>query len=521
MKLKQRVLKNLLLFIAVFTQSSYIFPQINTGFEEPVIFDTINFIPSWNIWLHNASGMIDNSGAYAGKNGLCVEPVDYNKQYSVDAGLHIPSYLFEKDNVSFNLKINSTETEIDSIVFKIAESGYNLYRSTKIDPAGRIETNGWTTYNIPFDKLEANTKQVKYIFRIYAKGGYFKVDDFAVLSNNKILPTDKWRDFDDKIIVEQLKKRIISLDDFISSQALNAQSTIVGLGENSHGIKECKKLRYDIIKEFSKTNNVNVIIEQPPVELSILNNQLRGKSHAQLQKEINQLFYVYRSEYFQKIVQETADNLLANTVSFYGIDIQYENYKKEDLQRIKAILTDKEEQVIDRSIEYFGNYNSPLDRIYHRDSLMAINALSHIEKDRKNVILAHNAHLKNNSYSAGSILDENLGDKYLNIGVLVGKGTHRANDLYEGKNVHPMPPILPESYEYILNRVSAKPFVLDMKQIKSQDKIYSRLCPRVMSTAGAYGEISQSSHIIVDITDEYDYIVYFPTVEAMNLIEYE
>ena len=248
---KNEILKYWLLLLVVFTLSSDVYSQLNSDFEDPIKFDTLNFTPNWNIWLSNANGMIDNSGAYEGANGLCVEPIDASKQYSIDAGLHIPSYLFEKENVSFSIKVNTSDTKIDSIFFKVAESGYNLYKSIKLDHSSMIESNGWVNYTIPFEKLDADILMVKYVFRIYARNGHVKVDDFEVISNNEILQTDKWRNFNDDPLIEKLKEAIIPLNDFITSNELKNKSTIIGLGENSHGIKECKKLRHDIIKELS------------------------------------------------------------------------------------------------------------------------------------------------------------------------------------------------------------------------------------------------------------------------------
>lgn len=507
----------LLLITAFISFSSKINCQLNSGFENPIMFDTVNFVPNWNIWLTNAIGMTENSSAFEGEKGLCVEPEDFNKPFSIDAEIHIPSYIFEKDNITFKLKVNSNDTELDSITFKVAQSGYNLYKSVKKEYSTSSISKGWINFTIPFQKLEANILQVRFIFRIYARHGHVKIDDFEVFSNEKSIETDRWRNFNENQLIEKLKSEIMPLDEFISSDVLKMNTTI-GLGENSHGIKECKKLRYDIIKELSSKNDINVIIEQSPIEISILNNGLKGKSQEQIQKEINQLYFVYRSEYFQKLISNSADNLFQNQVSFFGIDMQYQNYDKEDLKRKNVHLLETEEEVIDRSITYFESYNSPIERIYQRDSLMAINTLTLIDNNLTNVILAHNQHLKNNGFTIGTKLNNQLHDKYLNIGILVGKGTHYTNDNYKEKKIHNMPPILPSSYESIFDKVSENPFVLNMNKIRKQKELYAQLCPRAMSTAGSVSQLSKISHVIIDLAEEYDYIIYYPQVEAMTPI---
>ena len=138
----------------------------------------------------------------------------------------------------------------------------------------------------------------------------------------------------------------------------------------------------------------------------------------------------------------------------------------------------------------------------------------------KGIILAHNYHVKNTGITAGKWLKRTLKDDYLSIGVLIGNGTQIARNLDDSKLVVcPVPPILPDSYESVFDQVSEQPFVLDMKMIRSNSSLREQLVPRVLTEATAANVISKFSHYIIDVTEEYDYIVYFPKVEAMIMIE--
>ena len=490
--------------------------QQNTNFEEPINFDSMNFISNWNIWLHNASGMIDNSGAYEGENGLCVEPIDDTKQFSVDAGMYIPAYFFKNDDIQFNIKIDSKNTSIDSIIFKISDTK----DSKKITEFNESQISEWTSYLIPFKLSSNRVSSAKFIFRIYARSGHFKVDDFNIIINSKIVTANKWHDFQDQNLVAELKNLIISVDDFIKSDALKEPSSVVGIGENSHGIKECKKLRYDIISELSDLYPINILVEQPPIELAILNNNLKNKAEGLIKDEINQLFFVYRSVHFENLVKDVANGNFTNNIEFHGVDLQYENFDFDFLKNNDIYLTDSSTTVIKRSISKWKEIKSSLHLSFFRDSLMATNIHTLHDPYRKNIFLGHNYHVKNEFLTTGHWLDKTLKEKYINIGVLIGVGNHTARNVHDHSIIKtPIPPILPNSYESIFNKVSEQPFVLEMNTIKSNPVIYNQLCPRVMTEASASHEVTRLSHYILDITDEYDYIVYFPTVEAMNLIE--
>jgi erythromycin esterase-like protein len=147
--------------------------------------------------------------------------------------------------------------------------------------------------------------------------------------------------------------------------------------------------------------------------------------------------------------------------------------------------------------------------------------MSIIDRKAKNILLAHNQHVKKQGHTTGNWLHKKLGKEYVNIGILEGKGTHYTNDNYKEKHVHEMPPTLPNSYKYILNKVCKNPFVLNMKDIISNEDLQSQFGPRVMSTAGAVSQLSKLSHRVVDLANEFDYIIYFPEVNPMNLIDYD
>jgi len=510
--------KQLTLTLLIVCYSVVVNSQINSNFEAPIQFDTSNFIDNWDAYLKNASGNIEQAGAYEGKAGLCVEPLDENLQYSIDAAIHIAPSIFKQENVSFNLKINTQEASVDSIVFKIAQSKYKFYESVKIEPTITPGIEGWSNYELPLELTGGNVRLVKFIFRVYAKSGHVKVDNFQITSNSQVIPTDKWRTFDDKFIVKELQDLIIPLDDFVKSDILKNKHSIIGIGENSHGIEECKKLRYDIIKEQNKQSKVNILIEQPPIELCILNHELVGKAEKQIHKETKQLFFVYHSSQFHNLIKEVSDNSLTNTIEFHGNDIQYANYSNKDLESNQITLTSIEQKTIDRSIEVYSNQNSSKDFMFDRDSTMALNTIDLLKTNSKNVIFAHNNHIRNGDYSAGSWLHKELGKKYLNIGVLVGNGTHYTNDNYLSKKIHPMPPTLPHSYESIFAQVSNEAFVIDTRKIKNNNELHNQLCPRSMKSAGSVSYFSKVSHMILDLTEEFDFIVFFPKVNAMSTI---
>ena len=519
---KKLLIKLYLLGFVIFISNTHVHSQLNSSFEDPIDFNTVNFIPNWNIWLDNANGMIDNSGAFEGMNGFCVEPIDNTTQYSVYGNMQIPLYIFDEGNISFSIKINTQQADVDSIFLEVGEErnteySSNIYNYTSVD-----EIDGWKSYTIPYQPSDKRVDAVRFIISVYAKSGYIQIDDFEINKDGKEIPMDKWRNSNDEKIVQELKNYMIPLDEFIASEALKRKSTIIGIGENSHGIEECKKLRYDIVTELRKTNHVNVLVEQSPIELAILNSMLTNKSEKVIKSQISALFWFYRSSYFFNLVKDSAvEDEFKYSTSFLGVDIQYENFNKGDLERNDVVLSKSEEIVIDRSIAARKKIKITNDLHFGRDSIMAQNTLTLFKEDSYNVLFAHNGHVRKKEQKLGTWIDKEMADQYVNIGVFTGRGSQRASDIHVDGVIRecPIAPILPKSYESIFDKVHNEPFVLDMKVIRSLPSIYENISPRAMTSSSAVCVISKFSHYILDITKEFDYIIYYPTVKAVTMMD--
>lgn len=150
------------------------------------------------------------------------------------------------------------------------------------------------------------------------------------------------------------------------------------------------------------------------------------------------------------------------------------------------------------------------DKSGTRDSFMANNVTELLERSSNNkmVLWAHNGHIQNTGTAErpimGNILKEKYGDKYLSVGFAFYEGSYSARGR-KGYSAYPAQEAFPGTYEYYFNRIDTPIFLLDLRDIESNEntKFLSELEFR---TTGAF-------HVPIEferynLKDNFDIIIF-------------
>ena len=316
--------------------------------------------------------------------------------------------------------------------------------------------------------------------------------------------------------------------------------TLIGLGEQTHGTHEFYQNKSQLIEVFVHEFGFRSIgLEAPMAETALLNDYVRtGKGNVKdILKSFRS--YTFETQEFVELVEwvKGYNRVKQEKIQFFGFDFQspfacldyFAQYGKENNPQVQSLVdrlrggflqvsnelyshqldpasfqelsglsaqmlsvlhatevpAGAQKATLDKYTENYRQFlllNDPV-RGYDmaklslvRDSLMARNALSHLQANPKQkvVLWSHNAHLQKTpnvfSASMGQYLHQALKSKYAAIGQTTSRGYYTAFSQEAGKvtDRNPLQSPDPQQMEYYFQAVGMPVFILDLTGIKSR-----------------------------------------------------
>jgi erythromycin esterase len=328
--------------------------------------------------------------------------------------------------------------------------------------------------------------------------------------------------------IEALDRRIIpikylepdsSTKDLIPLKKVIGNSTIVALGENSHGSSSIFKFKLKMVKYLVENEGFSIFaLESPTIEADRINEYVCfGKGtieevvkdlvypswQTQEMLDIIQWMKTYNQSAKVKIefrgfdmqnglsalkaVEEFAKmNDTALTASLLELDKLYNMPKKDDQQWKLIVQKSEEVSLYLNSKMYVGVDPEFFERIKHymniflqslssnytsekartRDEYMAQNInwlVKNSEPGFKIILSADNTHITKASGKMGYFLKEGYGDKYLTFGFTYNKGSYSAYGPEQHYEVHPS---FVGTYEYYFSKSKFKNYLLDIRDVR-------------------------------------------------------
>ena len=336
-------------------------------------------------------------------------------------------------------------------------------------------------------------------------------------------PTKKELEILDKKIVpikslepNSANKDLIPLKNIIGS------STIVALGENSHGSASIYKLKLRMVKYLVENEGFSIFaLESPTVEADRINDYVTlGKGT--IEEVIKDLVYPsWQTQEVIDIIQwmRSHNQSAKRKIEFRGFDMQngqsalkavedfakmndstlavnlleldklYSEPTKDDQQwklivqktdEINLHLTSKKYSDADpkyfERIKHYMNIflqslssNYKFEKAKTRDEYMAQNInwlVKNSEEDIKMILSADNTHITKASGKMGYFLKDWYRDKYLAFGFTYSKGSYSAYGPEKHYEVHPS---FVGTYEYYFSKSKFKNYFLDIQNITDID----------------------------------------------------
>jgi erythromycin esterase len=331
--------------------------------------------------------------------------------------------------------------------------------------------------------------------------------------------------------IEALDKRIVPIKylefnsrskDLFPLKNIIRNSSIVALGENSHGSSSIYKLKLRMVKYLVETEGFSIFaLESPAVEADRINDYVSfGKGT--IEEAIKDLVYPsWKTKEMIDIIQwmKSYNQNAKRKIEFRGFDMQnglsalkavedfakmndstlttnlleldklYSKPEKDDQQWKWMVLKSDEINLYLTSKKYSGVDPKYLERIKHymnifsqsltsnyksgntksRDEYMAQNVdwlIKNSGKEIKIILSADNTHITKASGKMGHFLKEWYGDKYLAFGFTYNKGSYSAYGPEKHYEVHPS---FVGTYEYYFSKCKFKNYFLDIKNMTDLD----------------------------------------------------
>jgi erythromycin esterase len=331
--------------------------------------------------------------------------------------------------------------------------------------------------------------------------------------------------------IEALDKRIVpikyleassGIKDLLPLKNIIGNSSIIALGENSHGSSSIYKLKLRMVKYLVETEGFSIFaLESPAVEADRINDYVSfGKGT--IEEVIKDLVYPsWQTKEMIDIIQwmKSYNQSAKRRIEFRGFDMQnglsalkavgdfakmndsilttklleldklYSQPEKDDQQwkwmvlksdEINLYLTSKKYSGVDpkylEKIKHYMNIfsqsltsNYKSERTKTRDEYMAQNVdwlIKNSGNDIKIILSADNTHITKASGKMGHFLKDWYGDKYLTFGFTYNKGSYSAYGPEKHYEVHPS---FVGTYEYYFSKCKFKNYFLDIKKMTDVD----------------------------------------------------
>jgi erythromycin esterase len=328
-----------------------------------------------------------------------------------------------------------------------------------------------------------------------------------------------------------LDKRIVPInsletnsanEDLIPLKNIIGNSTLVALGENSHGSSSIFKIKLRMVKYMVENEGFSIFaLESPTVEADRINEYV-SSDKGTIQEVIKDLVYPsWQTQEIIDIIQwmKSYNQSAKKKIQFRGFDMQnglsalkavedfaklndptltaslfeldklYSETAKDD-QKWKLIVQKSEEINLYLTSKKYSRVDSKyFERIKHymdiflqslssnyksekaktREEYMAQNIdwlVKHSDANTKIILSADNTHVTKASGKMGFYLKDWYGDKYLVFGFTYNKGSYSA---YGPKKHYEVHPSFVGSYEYYFSKSKFKNYFLDIKNITDID----------------------------------------------------
>ena len=352
---------------------------------------------------------------------------------------------------------------------------------------------------------------------------------------------------------------------------LIGNSKVVALGETTHGSSEIFKMKHRIIKYLTENDGFNIFsIEANLPESYKLNDYIiEGKGNpTDLIKGM--YFWTWRTQEVLNMIEWMRNhNKSDDKIYFTGFDMQFyfgaiqelgeafkinsviqdeiaelkttlEELNNERKNNPQAVISQENRKKIDNQLlrlrDFISKSDYPVSRkswlsqnikiieqsldIASRDKYMAENLLwiKSQNPDSKIIAWAHNGHIKGTGYSMGRYLSDSLKNDYLTIGFTFHKGNYTAvgdNGLtnYQAQESYP------GTYEYFFNAINEPIFIMDLREIKKQNSVYSKWLLEQLLFRSVGAMKMDNEFYETDLTADFDLIIFINESTNSRLLD--
>jgi len=511
----------------------------------------------------NSSIKITSSASYKGKQSL---QLDLNNSPMSLAGLLFPNSLLKGKSIEISGHIKTDSLQKGTVQLFYYDYGKRALVFSEETVSG---STPWKLCTFRFD-IDSNSKGEGIIIGIKANGtGKVLFDNAQIHIGSQILQ-DKGFPYKELTTAEQatLSRMSIPIPAFLDNSLLKesnrlksiiGNSTIVGLGENSHGSGSIFKLKNELIKYLVKEMQFTVLaMEAPAPEVDRINLYIQGKK-GDLNDVIKHLgFKSWQTKEVLELIQWLKEyNQTYNTkIQFKGFDIQSKEVAIENLRAFsKSHNYEKITSLIDSTIYLLsGNRISDstrkmalkkVDSIKAQlDSLLRIKSLAELRdsltylrhnaeiltqniglpllKNRREamarniqwikenspsgtkiIIWAHNDHVSKLVESMGSYLWRWYGQQYLAVGATFFGGSYAA---YGSQNYYTAEPAYLGTYEYYFSKAKPKQYMINLRELKQQK--HSNWVKQSLDFRNLGAESQTNQFRPINVFESFDVLIY-------------
>jgi erythromycin esterase len=357
-------------------------------------------------------------------------------------------------------------------------------------------------------------------------------------------------------------------DDLEILNQLIGNSSVVALGENTHGSSEIFKMKQRIIKYLAQKKDFDIFSSEANMpDAYKLNDYIIDDigNPIELLKDLK--FFIWSTQEVLDMIEWMKQfNKSNQKILFTGFDMQFYYGAIKELERcfknkdksLKLIseLKNALNSINNKSIKTQQIPKADKINIFHiinsiknnvsklknnkdwlfqnirlieqylnnnvdsRDKYMAENLLWIRKQNPKSkiVIWAHNDHIKKTGNVMGRYILDSIKKEYLSIGFTFHKGSYTA----VGKNgltSYNAQQSTSGTYEYIFNQINEPYFLLDLRQVKKQNSKYSKWLLNKLGFRDVGALKTVNEFYDTDLTQDFDFIIFINESSNSKLLD--
>ena len=352
------------------------------------------------------------------------------------------------------------------------------------------------------------------------------------------------------------------------------QSSVVALGEVTHGSSHIFKLKDRIIRYLAENKGFNIFsIEANMTESYKLNQYIVEKTGDPKELIQGMHFWIWDTKEMLDMVEWMQSyNKYAKKILFTGVDMQFydgpidelhdffKNSPKilshvislkhsldaiKDKNRKNLDITPKDQVRVESELFELKKYilASTFDRptkewlIQNTNLIKQFTAISapggYVLRDRymsdnllwlkdynpvsRIVIWAHNAHISKSGGGMGEYLKNALSEDYVTFGFAFFKGNFTAYG-NEGLTTYKAEDAYPGTLEYLLDQIEQPIFILDLKKIKAENNKTTQWIKKQLNFRNTGAVQETNDFILTNIIDDFDYLIFIRETSASQLL---